>query len=156
VEGLEQAKANWEAAAPAAKARYELHERFAKREAYRLAVRDGLIPPPWWQSSSQKKPQRKKHAGGRKRDWDQPGIERATKNYIKVHGLPPTAALLIEKVDDACKVAGILFDPQKTQCKEIVRRLIHRLERKRLKREKKSETQFPTKSRKAPPIRNKS
>jgi hypothetical protein len=67
-----------------------------------------------------------KYPGGRKRDWNYAGIEKLTKNYIKTHGRPRTATLLIEKVNDACKVAGILFDAEKTQCKEIVRGVFHR------------------------------
>ena len=32
----------------------ELHERFAKRAAYRAAVRDGLLPPPWMKQPQSK------------------------------------------------------------------------------------------------------
>jgi hypothetical protein len=44
---LKRLHADLKAAEPAAKATRELHERFAKRAAYRAAVRDGLLPPPW-------------------------------------------------------------------------------------------------------------
>jgi hypothetical protein len=91
-----------------------------------LAIRDNQIRPPWMNASllksSLKKKRRKKHAGGRQREWDYAGIENLAKNYIKTHkhNLPPTKALLYEKVADACKFTGIYARPAATQFQAIV------------------------------------
>ena len=104
-----------------------------------------LLPPP-------KKQQRhKKHAGGRKKDWNYAKIERAAENYIKTYGLPATKILLIEKVEDACKVAGVTADREKTQFKEIVRSVYRRHEGQKNRRKLVSDQD----RQKRPPIQNK-
>jgi hypothetical protein len=92
-----------------------------------------FIDRPFGQPAPSKPKPKRKGKRGRGRDWDYSGIERLAEDYIRTYGLPRTASLLIEKVDDACKVASVLFDATKTQCKQIVRSIFRREKSRKLK-----------------------
>jgi len=96
VEGFERAKANWKAAEPAARARDELMERVAKREAYRAAIRDGLIPPPW---QSSKKPKR---TAKREPDYPRDAIRAIAEEALK-KGRDEHRSWFYDRVRELCR-----------------------------------------------------
>jgi hypothetical protein len=86
---LEWLKATEPAARAAREASKELHERFARRAAYRAAVRDGLLPPPYLKTTKRKRKPSKPR--GREPRIDRVAIAKIAANCVADHdGVPPT------------------------------------------------------------------
>jgi hypothetical protein len=77
-------------------------------------------------------PKRKsRRSSGRPPEYEYDRIERVTEDYVRKYGLPHTAALLMEKVADACDEAQPLITlPGDTQFKIFVRALHRRIKQR--------------------------
>jgi len=87
-----------------------------------------------------KKKRRKKRPPGRPPDYEYDKMERVAEDYIQAHGLPGTASLLMEKVEDGCNAAQPRITvPGDTQFKQFVRAIHRRHKRRRLAQGRKVE-----------------